>query len=599
MTDDNAQPQPTIDPQELAATMAKVTAECQQFMANYWASHALQGGATPDPLGVMPTMQALYTAWLSNPLALTQIQTQAWQQYWDLWQHSLRRLWGMAPADSAAPADRRFRAAEWQDNPFFDFIKQSYLLASNALLRLAQDAEGLDAKTAHKAEFYLRQFADALAPTNFIATNPEVLRATLETGGQNLVDGMRHLLEDFDPVQGRLNLRMVDGANFELGKNIATAPGKVVFRNELIELLQFAPSTDQVKKRPLLIVPPWINKFYVLDLQPKNSFIRWAVAQGHTVFVISWVNPGPELRDKDFADYALQGPLAALDAVTAATGEKSINVIGYCIGGTLLGATLAYLRAQGDRRVASATFFTALLDFADVGDLAVFVDEAQVAQIEKEMGERGYLDGRQMASAFNLIRANDLIWSFVVNNYLLGRSPAAFDLLYWNADSTRMPARMHSTYLRRMYMENALREPGRININGVPIDLGKVDIPCCFVSAVEDHIAPWKSTYVGARLLGGKVTLLLGKAGHVAGIINPPGPKAYDHYEGPPVREATTPDAWFAQAELHKGSWWEAWERWIDDYAGGLVPAREPGAGKLKVLADAPGTYVRVRCDGV
>ncbi|MGH8596716.1 MAG: PHA/PHB synthase family protein, partial [Gammaproteobacteria bacterium] len=437
-----------LDPQRLANVMLGVARECQSFLQSYLATQAARRDADIDPLGVIPAMQALAQSWLRNPSALMQAQWDAWRQTLSVWQHFNQRLWGLDPGPVVVPppGDRRFRDVEWQANPLFDFIKQTYLVAANALIKSVETSSGLEPKVARKAQFYVRQFADSLSPTNFVATNPEVLRATLETGGKNLLDGLRHLIEDFDPRDGRVRPRMVDGSAFVLGKNIASAPGKVVFQNTLMQLIQYAPTTAQVHRQPLLITPPWINKFYVLDLQPKNSFIRWAVAQGHTVFVISWVNPDESLRDKDFEDYIFEGPLAALEVIEKATGERSLNMIGYCIGGTLLGAALAYLRARGDTRVASATFFTSLLDFSEVGDIGVFIDEAQIENLETSMNARGYLDGREMASAFNMIRANDLIWSFIVNNYLLGREPASFDLLYWNADSTRMPARMHSTY---------------------------------------------------------------------------------------------------------------------------------------------------------
>ena len=588
-------PAPALDPAALASTMSSISGECQRFLNQYWAGQLARTSAAPDPLGVIPALQTLYQQWLSHPDSLARAQANLFQQYLGLWQNFAQRLWGLKnePMVAPAPGDKRFRDSEWQTNPFFDFVKQSYLIAANAMVKMSAETPDLEPHQARKAAFYVKQFADAFAPTNFVATNPEVLRTTLETGGRNLVDGLRHLLEDFDPVHGTIKPRMVDDSQFELGENVAISPGKVVCRNELMELIQYEPSTERVKRRPLLIIPPWINKFYILDLQPKNSFIRWAVGQGHTVFVISWVNPGPELKDKDFEDYVFGGPLAALDAMTRVTGETSFNVIGYCIGGTLLGAALAWLRAQGDTRVASATFFTALLDFSEVGDLSVFIDDAQIKNIEESTQARGFLEGREMAAAFNMIRANDLIWSFVVNNYLLGRSPAAFDLLFWNSDSTRMPARMLSTYLRRMYRDNALREPGGITIRGEPVDLRLIDIPVCFVSAVEDHIAPWKSTYLGAQTLGGPVNFILGKAGHVAGIINPPGPKAYDHYTGGPIGKLG-PDAWLEAATLQKGSWWETWERWVGQYAGGDVTARKAG-GKVKTLGDAPGSYVRVR----
>ena len=584
-----------VDPAALANTMSSISGECQRFLNQYWAGQLARTNTAPDPLGVIPALQTLYQQWLSHPDSLARAQANLFQQYLGLWQNFAQRLWGLKtePMVAPAPGDKRFRDSEWQTNPFFDFVKQSYLIAANAMVKMSAETPDLDPHVARKAAFYVRQFADALAPTNFVATNPEVLRTTLESGGRNLVDGLRHLLEDFDPVHGTVKPRMVDDSQFELGENVATSPGKVVFRNELMEIIQYAPSTERVKRRPLLIIPPWINKFYILDLQPKNSFIKWAVAQGHSVFVISWVNPGPELKDKDFEDYVFGGPLAALDALEEITGESSFNVIGYCIGGTLLGATLARLRAHGDTRVASATFFTALLDFSEVGDLSVFIDDEQIRNIEATTGARGFLEGREMAAAFNMIRANDLIWSFVVNNYLLGRAPAAFDLLFWNSDSTRMPARMLSTYLRRMYRDNALREPGGISIQGEPVDLRRIDIPVCFVSAVEDHIAPWKSTYLGAQVLKGPVDFILGKAGHVAGIINPPGPRAYDHYTGARVGK-DSPEAWLEAATLQKGSWWDTWAKWIDKHSGGEVAARTPG-GKGKTLGDAPGSYVRVR----
>ncbi len=591
MTDSNhALP---IDPAALSLAMRGIAKECQYFLSTYWAGQLARAGKPVDPLGVISTLQALSAQWLAHPTVLMRAQTDVWTQSWQLWSQFNQRLWGLpatSPVAAMAPGDRRFRDPHWQDHPFFDFVKQTYLVAASALFKLTAETPGLDTKTAQKAAFYVRQFADALAPSNFIATNPEVLRVTVETQGQNLVRGLRHLIEDFDPAEGQLRPRMVAGDGFEVGRNLATAPGKVVFQNELIQLLQYAPTTAVVKRRPLLIVPPWINKFYILDLQPRNSFIRWAVAEGHTVFVISWVNPGAELRDKDFEDYAVGGPLAALDAIRAITSEAEVNLIGYCIGGTLLGATLAHLRALGDSRVSSATFFTTLLDFSDVGDLSVFIDEAQITHLEQVMQAQGFLEGRAMSNAFNLIRANDLIWSFVVNNYLLGRAPAAFDLLYWNADSTRMPARLHSTYLRRMYLENALREPGGITLLGEPVDLGRIDVPACFVSALDDHIAPWKTTFSGAGLLGGEVSFLLGKAGHVAGIINPPGPKAYDHYVGPAV-DTLTAEEWLSNATLRSGSWWESWSKWIDRFSGGEVPARTLGEG----LEEAPGSYVRQR----
>jgi polyhydroxyalkanoate synthase len=416
----------------------------------------------------------------------------------------------------------------------------------------------------------------------------------MKSGGTNLVKGLKNLLEDLDEGDGQLRIKMTDEKAFRIGQNVATTPGKVVFQNDLMQLIQFNPSTEQVFRQPLLIIPPWINKYYILDLREKNSFIKWAAAQGHTVFVVSWVNPDARLANKNFEDYMLEGPLAALDAIEQATGERSVNAIGYCLGGTLLGATLAYMAAKNDTRVNSATFFVALLDFSIPGELGVFIDEQQVENLERRMNERGFLEGSEMAGTFSMLRSNDLVWSFVINNYLMGKEPFPFDLLYWNSDSTRMPARMHSFYLRNMYLKNALKDPGGVTLAGVPIDLGKVKTPAYFISTAEDHIAPWKSTYLGARHLGGPVRFVLGGSGHIAGIVNPPAAKKYSYCTN--ERLAPVPDDWQVAATRHEGSWWNDWQAWMEARNGTeRVPARVPGDGKLKVIEDAPGSYVSVR----
>jgi polyhydroxyalkanoate synthase subunit PhaC len=387
---------------------------------------------------------------------------------------------------------------------------------------------------------------------------------------------------------------MTDMAAFKIGENVATTPGKVIYQNELIQLLQYVPTTETAKRRPLLIIPPWINKYYILDLRPRNSFIRWAVEQGHTVFVISWVNPDQRLAEKSFEDYMRDGPLAALDAMEQATGERDANVIGYCLGGTLLATTLAYMTAKRDRRVKSATFFVTMVDFKEAGELSVFIDEEQLHALEERMEKKGYLEARDMHTTFNMLRANDLIWSFVVNNYLLGKSPFPFDLLYWNADSTRMPAAMHSFYLRKMYQENLLAQPGGITLRGVPIDLRKIKTPSFLLSTREDHIAPWRSTYAATQIYSGPVKFVLSASGHIAGVVNPPGGK-YGHWQNdsnPPTSEA-----WLASATQHPDSWWPAWEEWVAQYSGGEVPARQPGDGKLTPIEDAPGSYVKVRAE--
>ena len=585
-----------IDPRELAEAVTNIAAQSHQLLTDFMRAKGVDLHADPDPFGLLPAFIELTSSWASDPVKLLDAQFNAWQSYMALWQNSAQALMGLdtAPIVTADKGDRRFQDADWDNHPLFDYIKQTYLIASSAIYASVADHEKLDAKTARKVVFFTKQFVDAISPSNFVLTNPEVVRATIQTGGKNLLDGLRQFLDDIDPEDGALHTKMVDPKAFELGQNIATSPGKIVFQNELIQLIQYAPTTANVYRRPLLIVPPWINKYYVLDLREKNSFIRWALGEGHTVFVISWVNPDEHLAHKDFEDYVFEGPLAALNAIEQATGEAQVNIIGYCLGGTLLGAVLAYMSASADDRVQSATFFTALLDFSDPGDLGVFIDEAQLQSLEQTMNERGYLDGGEMATTFNLLRANDLIWSFVVNNYLLGKEPMPFDLLYWNGDSTRMPAKMHSTYLRKMYMENALREPGGMTVGDVQIDLAKIETPAYFVSAADDHIAPWKTTYLGAQVLSGPVTFVLSKSGHIAGIINPPGARAYGHYTGPAV-SGISPKDWLEASEPHAESWWSRWATWVSEFAGDKVPARIPGDGNLAVVEDAPGSFAKTR----
>ncbi|HEY1257879.1 MAG TPA: class I poly(R)-hydroxyalkanoic acid synthase, partial [Stellaceae bacterium] len=475
---------------ELSRQIGDVAEQSRRLVAEFLERQAAgENIGMADPLAIGAAFFEMTARLLTDPARLVEAQMSLWNDYLTLWQRAAERLAGGNPEPMIAPekGDRRFRDAAWSDSALFDFIKQSYLLTARWLQGVVHRADGLDAHTARKVDFYTRQFIDAMAPTNFVLTNPEVLRATAESRGENLLNGLKNLLGDLERGKGRLAVSMTDMTAFHIGKNVAVTPGKVVFRNELIELIQYDPSTEMVKRRPLLIIPPWINKFYILDLKPENSFIRWAVAQGHTVFVISWVNPDRRLAAESFADYMLKGPLAALDAIEQATGEREANAIGYCLGGTLLACTLGYMAAKRDRRIKSATFFVTMLDFAEAGELSVFIDEEQLTALEKRMDDRGYLEGRDMATTFNMLRANDLIWSFVVNNYLLGKQPLPFDLLYWNADSTRMPAAMHSFYLRNMYQRNLLAKPGGIRLAGVPIDLGKVRVPAFLLSTHEDH----------------------------------------------------------------------------------------------------------------
>jgi polyhydroxyalkanoate synthase len=524
-----------------------------------------------------------------------QAQLSLWQDHLRLWQSTSQRLWGQSVSPVAEPeaGDRRFRDPAWDDHALFDFIKQSYLLTSRWLVDTVNQVEGIDDKTRQKIDFYTRQFVDAMAPSNFVATNPEVLRATLESGGENLLRGLNNLLGDLARGDGKLAIKMTDTDAFALGENLALTPGKVVFQTELMQLIQYLPSTEQVHQRPLLIIPPWINKYYILDLQPKNSFIKYAVDQGFTVFVISWVNPDAEHAASTFEDYMVHGPLAALDAMAQATGEKTSTVIGYCLGGTLLAATLAYLATKRERRVKAATFFASLVDFEQPGELGVFIDEEQLAAMDAMMAKHGYLDGRHMATTFNMLRANDLVWSFVINNYLLGKEPFPFDLLYWNSDSTRMPYAMHSFYLREFYQENRLIEPGGITLGGVPLDLRKIDLPVYLLSTREDHNAPWASTYAATQLYRGKTTIVLAGSGHIAGVIYPPSVQKYGFWTNPEL--LPDPEDWLQGATHQPGSWWPHWQAWNAAHAGKLVAARQPGDGKLTPIEDAPGAYARVR----
>ncbi|MFO1056973.1 MAG: class I poly(R)-hydroxyalkanoic acid synthase [Dongiaceae bacterium] len=598
MTDQQGSEMRLPDPVELSRAMASIAERSQRLVLDFVGRQQANGGnglGMGDPLNIGQAFLDLTARMMADPARLVEAQFSLWQDYMQLWQSTARRMMGVESAPVIEPAsdDRRFKDAAWSDNQLFDFIKQSYLLAARWTQATVRGVDGLDDKTAKKVDFYTRQFVDALAPSNFVLTNPEVLRTTIESGGENLVKGLQHLLDDLERGRGKLSIRMTDLDAFRLGQNIAVTPGKVVFQTELMQLIQYQPTTETVHRRPLLIVPPWINKYYILDLREKNSFIRWAVAQGHTVFVVSWVNPDERLAAKGFADYMKEGILAAFSAIEQATGERKVNVIGYCLGGTLLASTLAWMAATGDDRAASATFFTTLVDFAEPGELGVFIDEEQLAALEERMSEKGYLDGSAMATTFNMLRANDLIWSFVVNNYLLGKDPFPFDLLYWNSDSTRMPAAMHSFYLRKMYQENLLVQPGGITLDGVPIDLRRIKVPTFILSTKEDHIAPWTSTYAATRLYSGPVRFVLAASGHIAGVVNPPAAGKYGHWVGSKL--PADPEAWLAAAEERAGSWWPEWDKWVGKQGGGKVPARVPGDGALKPIEDAPGSYVMTR----
>ncbi|QOR39580.1 class I poly(R)-hydroxyalkanoic acid synthase [Billgrantia diversa] len=536
---------------------------------------------------------------MRNPQLLWQTQARLVQDQYQLWQQGLQALSGnlVEPLVSPLKGDRRFKDEAWQQEPYYRAIMQQYLLFSGAVEELIEQLEGLPERQKRNLAFYARQLVNAMAPTNFVTTNPEVMRRTLETKGQNLVEGLAQLRRDLANSADGLNVAMTDRSAFEIGRNIAVTPGFVVYENDLIQLIQYTPTTDTVFKTPLLIVPPWINKYYILDLRQDNSLVKWLVDQGHTVFLISWRNPGPEQRDLTWADYMQMGPIASMEAIEQASGEKSVNLVSYCIGGTLAASTVAYLTStRRGRKVKSVTYMATLQDFRDPGELGVLLSEPILQGIEARMAHDGYLDGRSMAYTFNLLRENDLFWSFYVNNYLKGENPAAFDLLYWNTDGTNLPAGTHGWYLRHMYLENRLVEPGGIELDGVKIDLRKISTPSYFVSTREDHIAKWNSTYYGALLPKGPVTFVLGGSGHIAGIVNPPQRNKYGYW----TNEALPDDheAWLEGAEHHEGSWWPHWHQWMSE--GGYidsdkrVPARQPGEGELKLLEEAPGGYVRM-----
>jgi polyhydroxyalkanoate synthase len=583
--------------EEFARNLARIMEEGGKALAAYLKPR--EEGHVDDQYAevtdVVKTLGQVADYWLRDPQRALELQSSLGRAYLDLWANTVKRMAGeeVAPVAAPDPRDKRFADPEWSSNQFFDFLKQAYLLTVQWANHLVKDAEGLDPHTLQKADFYVRQIANATAPSNFVLTNPELLRETLNSNGENLVRGMHMLAEDIQAGQGNLKIRQSDATKFGVGRNLALTPGKVIFENELMQLIQYAPTTPTVLKKPLLIVPPWINKFYILDLTPEKSFIRWCVAQGITVFVISWVNPDGHLAEKSFEDYMRQGPLTALDLIEKATGEREVHAIGYCVGGTLLATTLAYMAATSDERIVSTTFFAAQVDFTHAGDLKVFVDEEQIAAREREMSERGYLEGKKMATAFNLLRSNDLIWPYVINNYLKGKEPAPFDLLYWNSDATRMPKANHSFYLRNCYLENRLTK-GDMVIGGKKLDLRRVKVPIYNLATREDHIAPAKSVLLGSKYFGGPVRFVLAGSGHIAGVVNPPDKMKYQYWTGARPTSANL-DRWLGKAKEHAGSWWPDWFEWIKKQDPTEVSAREPGGGVLNPIEDAPGSYVKVR----
>ncbi len=589
----------------LSGYLSDVTGKSQEVVREFFVQHAdnpvkvATGQKSVDPLNVGEAFNEMMNALAADPGTVMQRQFNLWGDYAKLMATMGRRIAGeeIKPAIEPEPGDKRFTHQAWRENPMLDFVKQSYLTYAKWLKTTVHQLEGMDEHDKKKAEFYTQQFLDAIAPTNFPALNPEVVEATIESKGENILKGTRNLLEDLARGDGSLSIRQADLDFFKLGENVATTPGKVVYQNEILQLIQYDPTTEEVARRPLLIFPPWINKFYILDLQPANSFIRWMVEQGRTVFVVSWVNPGPELRHKTFEDYIKQGCFEALGAVKKATGEDEVDAIGYCIGGTMLATALSLMAKRGDRRIRSATFFTAQADFKESGDLLLFVDDEQLNAIEKQMDAAGgVLEGRAMATTFNMLRSNDLIWSFVIDNYMKGKDPAKFDLLFWNSDATRMPKNVHLFYLREFYQHNRLAK-GEMVIDGERLDLGEVEIPIFMQAGETDHIAPHNSVYRTARLFASKdhsnVTYMLAGSGHIAGVVNHPDKNKYHHS----INEAlpASLDDWKAGAKRLPGSWWPYWMGWLNKVSPGKVSARWPGDGDLAPLEDAPGSYVKVK----
>ncbi len=594
-----------------AESMGQMAAAYQQAMTNWadsWSNftptngNGNAGAALPEAFGQLfgkTPLPDLNAGKLIDPGTLLEAQMELLRDYQSLWLNTTQRLLNQnaeaEPVAEPEPGDNRFKDPAWEENPVFDYIKQAYLLNTNWMKKICSGIEGVDPDTLQKVDFFCRQIVDALSPSNFALTNPVVLRETADTKGQNLVKGMQNFAEDLKRSNGQLTIRQTDMDAFEVGVNVAVTPGAVVFQNELFQLIQYEPTTEKVFKEPLLIIPPWINKFYILDLRPDNSFIKWAVDEGYTVFVMSWVNPDERLADKSFDDYIRDGIFTALDAVEQATGEKQVSAIGYCIGGTLLASALAYMGAHGDDRITAATFFAAQVDFTEAGELLLFTDPKQVDLLEQQVRKKGYLDGAAMAATFNLLRANDLIWYFMINNYLMGKEPPIFDLLFWNADSTRFPAQLLLDYLRSMYQDNRLSKPNSFSVLGEPVDLENVKIPVYIQASKEDHIAPATSVFKATQLYGGPKRFMLAGSGHIAGVINPPSKNKYQYWTNDKNETHDEFDAWFEDATETPGSWWPDWDNWLGPKSGDQVPARKPGDGKLKIIEAAPGSYVKVR----
>ena len=564
------------------------------MMEKFWDANPLQDVLPINWAEITRALQTLWAREMSDPARVMQRTTEfnrhLFETTMEVWNDAAARFWGLSREEKEEEGrpDKRFSDSEWENNPYYQTLRESYLLASEYLLNEAEETDGQDDEEQRRLRFHLKQFVDAMAPVNFLLTNPAAMRRIMETGGTSLAEGTRNLLSDLQ--EGRLSL--TDTTAFEFGENIAVTPGKVVYRNKLIELIQYAAQTEQVHEVPILFIPPWINKYYILDLRPGNSMVEYLVQQGFTVFMISWKNPDASMEDTKFEDYMTLGPLAAVDVIKDITGSEKVNPVGYCTGGTLLAATLAWLAAGDEVPFNASTFMVALQDFADVGDTAVFIDEPQIEFMEQQMMERGYLDNRYMSNMFSLLRSNDLIWSAVVNNYLLGQKPPAFDLLYWNADGTRMARDAHSFYLRNTYLENNLIKPGKVEIKGRPIDLSRIEGEIYAVGAERDHIVPWYSAWKIGQLTGGNVRFALANSGHIAGMINPPHKGKGKHWINEEGDKAANAVEWRKNAAEHEGSWWQEWKNWLEPHSGTKASPPPMGSDTCPPIEDAPGTYV-------
>ncbi|WP_233355936.1 class I poly(R)-hydroxyalkanoic acid synthase [Henriciella aquimarina] len=576
--------------QAIGIALAEAAAESQALLTEVMSNAHPAGIETPkrpDPFGMMNAYSKVGHSLATDPTALLNANLDLWMGWVNLWKD-------FTTGQLSESSDKRFSDPEWSANPAFEFMRKAYELNASWMMSILNSADDLPAADKRKAEFYTRQTIDALSPTNFFATNPAALRAMLETGGQSLVDGLKNARADIQKGRGRLSISQTDEAPFEVGENVATAPGKVVFRNKLIELLQFEPTTEKVHERPLLIFPPWINKYYILDLREQNSMIRWLVSQGLTVFVVSWRSADEVTRDYTWDDYIDQGIMAAVNEVIAQTGADDINTVGYCIGGTLLTSALAYMARKDDKRINSATFFASQSDFSDAGDLMVFTDESSRVSIDKVIdANNGIMPGELMGETFNWLRPVDLVWRYVIDNYMLGKKPRPFDLLFWNADQTNIPAATHRTYLNELYGQNQLSEGG-FQVFGEPVSMADIKIPVTVQASREDHICPWHSIYRGARKYGGDVNFVLAGSGHIAGVVNHPSAEKYQHWTNDDLPE--TPEAWLAGAEETKGSWWPTWWTWLKPKSGPLKAAAPVPDRKL---GEAPGTYVKMRLNAI